>query len=169
MECLYVNFVGLHVSVIHMTIIGSLRNVEKACDIGGLQGSYQRVIAEDFLKRNCITLDIQPEISKHRSCCWLYCNVVSQATYSLGSVLNFPYISDNIHSTFPFAWFLSPFLFRHVCKIAKSDCSVMSVCLSFRQCGKIRLPLDVFSWNLVFEDFSKICRENSRLSKTWQK
>jgi hypothetical protein len=27
--------------------------------------------------------------------------------------------------------------------------------------GTTQLPLDGFSWNLIFEDFSKICRENS--------
>ena len=146
----------------------NFKNVEKACDTGGFKVHIRESLLRIFLKINCITMDIQPEISKHRSWCWLYCNVVTYATYSLGSVLNFSYISDNIHSSFPYAWFLSPFLFRHVRKIAKSDCFVMSVCLSFRQHGKIPLQLDVFSWNLVFED-STVCRENSRLSKTWQK
>jgi len=27
------------------------------------------------------------------------------------------------------------------------------------------LPLDKFSWNLIFEDFSKICQENSSFIK----
>jgi hypothetical protein len=31
-----------------------------------------------------------------------------------------------------------------------------------------RIPLDGFSWNLIFQNFSKICRENSCLIKIWQ-
>jgi hypothetical protein len=31
-----------------------------------------------------------------------------------------------------------------------------------------RLPLNGFSWNLIFEYFSKICREIPRLIKIWQ-
>jgi hypothetical protein len=31
--------------------------------------------------------------------------------------------------------------------------------------GTSRLPLDGFSWNFIFEDFSKICRENSGFIK----
>ena len=38
---------------------------------------------------------------------------------------------------------------------------VMSVCPSIRPHGTTRLPLDEFSWNLLFESFSKICPENS--------
>ena len=34
--------------------------------------------------------------------------------------------------------------------------------------GTTRLPLDGFSWNLIFEFFSKICRENSSFVKIWQ-
>ena len=36
------------------------------------------------------------------------------------------------------------------------------VYLCVRPLGTTRLPLDGFSWNLIFENFSKICRENSR-------
>ena len=45
---------------------------------------------------------------------------------------------------------------------------VMSVRLSVRQHGTTRLPLDGFLLNLIFEDFSKICRENSSFVKIWQ-
>jgi hypothetical protein len=31
-----------------------------------------------------------------------------------------------------------------------------------------RLPLDGFSWNQIFENFSKPCRENSRFIKIWK-
>jgi hypothetical protein len=44
----------------------------------------------------------------------------------------------------------------------------MSVRLSVRPHGTTRLPLDGFSWNLIFEDFSKICRENSSVTKIGQ-
>ena len=40
-----------------------------------------------------------------------------------------------------------------------------SSCLSVRPHGKTPLPLDGFSWNLIFEDFSKACRENSSFFK----
>jgi hypothetical protein len=43
--------------------------------------------------------------------------------------------------------------------------------MSFRPSphGTTRLPVDRFSRNLIFEDFYKICRENSSLIKIWQK
>jgi len=34
--------------------------------------------------------------------------------------------------------------------------------------GRIRLPLDEFSRKSIFEDFLKICQENSGLTKIWQ-
>ena len=49
---------------------------------------------------------------------------------------------------------------------------VMSVCLSLRPSacphGRTRLPLDGFTWNLVFVYFDKIFRENSSFIKIWQ-
>jgi hypothetical protein len=42
----------------------------------------------------------------------------------------------------------------------------MSVRLSVRPHGSVRLPLDGYSWN--FEDFSKICLQNSSFIKIWQ-
>jgi hypothetical protein len=42
-------------------------------------------------------------------------------------------------------------------------------CLSVRPHGTTRFPLDGLSWNFIFEDFSKICRENSSFIKIWQK
>jgi len=44
---------------------------------------------------------------------------------------------------------------------------VMSDCPSLRPRGTIRLPLDGFSWNFVFENISKIFRENSSLVEIW--
>jgi hypothetical protein len=44
----------------------------------------------------------------------------------------------------------------------------MPVCLSVSPPGTTRLPLKGFSWNLVFEYFYKICRENSSFVKIWQ-
>jgi hypothetical protein len=38
---------------------------------------------------------------------------------------------------------------------------VVSVCPSVRPYGKPRLQLDGFSWNFIFECFSKVCRETS--------
>ena len=42
---------------------------------------------------------------------------------------------------------------------------VMSV---LRPHGTTRLPLDGFSWNLIFDSFSKICQENSNFIKIGQ-
>jgi hypothetical protein len=44
----------------------------------------------------------------------------------------------------------------------------MSVSLSVYPPGTTRLPLDGCSWNLVFEYFSKTCRETSSFIKIWQ-
>jgi hypothetical protein len=46
--------------------------------------------------------------------------------------------------------------------------SGLFVCLSVPMHGTTRLLLDGFSWNLIFEYFSKICRENSNFIKTDQ-
>jgi hypothetical protein len=35
--------------------------------------------------------------------------------------------------------------------------------------GTSRIPLEEFSWNLIFGDFSKICWENSSPINVWQK
>jgi len=60
--------------------------------------------------------------------------------------------------------------FRRVRKIAQklTISAVASVCSSVRPHGTTRLPLDEFLWNLVFEYFSKICRQNSSFIKVWQ-
>ena len=41
----------------------------------------------------------------------------------------------------------------------------LPVCLPARQHGTSNLPLDGFSWNCIFGDFSKIFRENSSFIK----
>jgi hypothetical protein len=43
----------------------------------------------------------------------------------------------------------------------------ISVCPSFLPYRTTRHSLDGLSWNLIFEYFSKICRENSSLIKMW--
>jgi hypothetical protein len=45
---------------------------------------------------------------------------------------------------------------------------VMSVCLSVRPRVITRLPLEEFSWNLIFEYFSKICPVNSSFIQIYQ-
>jgi hypothetical protein len=52
-------------------------------------------------------------------------------------------------------------------KLRKATVSFMFV----RPHGTTWLPLDGFSWNLIYEDFMKICRENSSFNKgfyTWR-
>jgi hypothetical protein len=51
-------------------------------------------------------------------------------------------------------------VFRRFTKTAKSDYYLRHVCLSACLQGTAGLPLDGFSWNLISEYFSKICREN---------
>jgi hypothetical protein len=51
--------------------------------------------------------------------------------------------------------------FRRVRKISKSDYWLRHV----RPHGTTQPPLDGFRWNMIFELFSKICRENSSLEK----
>ena len=59
-------------------------------------------------------------------------------------------------------------LLRDFHKIAKSDYSVRHVCPSVLPHGKTRLPLDVFSLNLIFDYCSIICGEKSSFIKIWQ-
>jgi hypothetical protein len=59
--------------------------------------------------------------------------------------------------------------FRHLREVTISDYQLRHVCLSVRPHGATRLPTDEFSWNLIFEYSRKICRENSRFIKIWQK
>ena len=62
------------------------------------------------------------------------------------------------------------FFLGAVAKLRKATISpAMIVCLSVRPNGITRFPLDGFSWNFIFEYFSKICRENSSFIKIWQK
>jgi hypothetical protein len=61
---------------------------------------------------------------------------------------------------------LSCLVCRRFRKTAKSD-FVMCVRLSVRM-EKTRLPQDGFSWNLIFEYFSEICRKYSSFLKIWQ-
>jgi hypothetical protein len=63
-------------------------------------------------------------------------------------------------------------LFRRVRVISKSGHQLRYVCLcvhlSVCQHGTVRMPLEEFSCNLIFEYFSKIGRENSSFIKIWQ-
>ena len=59
-------------------------------------------------------------------------------------------------------------IFRRVRKTAKIDCWLRHARPSVRPHGTTLLTLDGFSWNLIFEYFSKICRENSGFIKIWQ-
>jgi len=60
-------------------------------------------------------------------------------------------------------------VFRLVRKIAKErDQKFSRVCLSVYTQGSNRLPLDGFSLSLIFDYFSKICRENASFVKIWQ-
>jgi len=63
----------------------------------------------------------------------------------------------------------SSVVFRHFRKIAKTGFWLRRVCPSVRPHGTTRPPLDRFSWNLIFDNFSKIWRENQSLIKIWQK
>jgi hypothetical protein len=51
---------------------------------------------------------------------------------------------------------------------AKLRKATTSFVMSVRPHGITRLPLDGFSWNLIFEGFSTICREISSFIKIWK-
>jgi len=54
-------------------------------------------------------------------------------------------------------------------KLASLCLSVcQSVCQSVCPHKTIRFPVNGFSWNLIFEYFSKICRESSSFITIWQ-
>ena len=67
-------------------------------------------------------------------------------------------------------------VFRRVHKIGKRYYQFLHVCLSVRSSvcpsvhphGTTRLPPDGFLWNLIFQDFSKICRVSSSFIKIGQ-
>jgi hypothetical protein len=44
---------------------------------------------------------------------------------------------------------------------------IMSACLSTHPHGTYWLPVDGFSWHLIFECFSKICQQSSGFFKIW--
>ena len=61
--------------------------------------------------------------------------------------------------------------FRRAHKISESDYQFRLVCVSV--CLSVRMEnlgflLDRFSWNLIFEEFTKLCQENSTFIKIWQ-
>ena len=98
-------------------------------------------------------------------------------TYLSNFIYYLTYTKDGAHCLVSKNWCLwnknsislALYVFRSVCKIAKSDFSfVISVCLSVYPHGKTRLSLDGFSLNLIFEYFSKICEKNSSFIKIWQ-
>jgi hypothetical protein len=62
--------------------------------------------------------------------------------------------------------FFFVFVLGPVCKILKA--TTTSFVLSVRLRGTTLLPVGGFSLNLKFENFSKICWENSSLIKIWQ-
>jgi len=57
-------------------------------------------------------------------------------------------------------------IFRRVIKMAKD--AAISFVMSVRPYGITRLPLDRIIWNLMFDNFSKICLEISSFLKIWQ-
>ena len=61
----------------------------------------------------------------------------------------------------PFTFIIGPFFLFLGAFIESTLSFVMSVCPH----GTTRLPLDGFSWNLVFEKFLKICLQNSSYIK----
>ena len=82
--------------------------------------------------------------------------------YYLWTVMNKVALSYRCPSSFfvVFCYFLGSF--------AKLRKATISFVMSVRPHGTTLLQLDGFSWNLIFEDFSKICRENSRFIKIGQ-
>jgi len=70
----------------------------------------------------------------------------------------------------PTIWRPKPFLGT----FAKLRKATVSFAMSIRPFARLSLkqfdpPMDEFSWNLIFEYFSKICRGNSSFFTVWQK
>jgi hypothetical protein len=64
---------------------------------------------------------------------------------------------------------ITVYFLNALAKLRKETISfVTPVCLSVRPHGTTRLPPYKYSWNLVFECFSKICRDSSSLFKIRQ-
>jgi hypothetical protein len=69
----------------------------------------------------------------------------------------------------PFPNLVNNPIIRGVKKFRKETVSFgKSVYPSVRPNGTTRFPLEGFSWNLEFEDFSKICRDISSFINIWQ-
>jgi hypothetical protein len=71
-------------------------------------------------------------------------------------------------SSFPLGYFY--LLFGHAWQPAKSNYYLLHVCLSVRPSVRVKqlMPTGRNLSNLIFEYFSKICRENSSFTKIWQ-
>jgi hypothetical protein len=91
---------------------------------------------------------------------WCYgCGPLArQADYGINIILLLCFVSGD-RSAFKIT-FLGAF--------AKLRRATISFVMSVRPHGTTRLPLDGVSWNLIFEYFSKICRDKSILVKIWQ-
>jgi hypothetical protein len=91
----------------------------------------------------------------------------------IGKSILFYYSCKNFRCRDTKSWitlYIPNVLFRHVSNIEKSEYwpRHVSVCLSVCPGGRTRLSLEGFSWNLILEYFSNICREYSNLIKILQ-
>ena len=88
---------------------------------------------------------------------------VTNSSNSLRVILVFPLLQKTptlcIHKSPPLS------ILEHT----NTASSRLSVRPSVRPHRTTRFPLDGFSWNLIYEDSSKICRENSSFIKMWPK
>jgi hypothetical protein len=86
--------------------------------------------------------------------CWIKCCII---------IYIYPFPED---STFlQFCSINVPF---HISVIILKGFTAISFVMPVCPHGITRLPLDVFSCNLIFEYFSKMCLENSNFNKVWQ-
>jgi len=85
----------------------------------------------------------------------------SSADWCEGHVIERPAIFGHERNLF---WSLQNNVFRRVRKIAKGHYWLRRVCLSVFPHGTTRLLLDGFSWKLIFEYSSKICRKKIKFS-----
>ena len=67
--------------------------------------------------------------------------------------------------TYKFLHSVATVLFRRFHKLVKS---AVSFSMTFRPHGTTRLTLDGCLWSLIFEYFSKTCRQHSSLIKAWK-